>query len=403
MSIRGIFASHSGLPGERVGDLASRVLMMGYTGTAPLLALSSGMSKESAGDTQYSWVEDMHISGNALVTANANSAATNLTVDDTNLWTKNSVLINQATGEYMLVDSVTSGTTVVVTRGVGGTVAQAIVAGNSLQLIGTAFEEGGGKPDAVSQKGESRTNYVQIFKNGWAITGTAKAVKFHTGSQLALNRQQALGYHLEDLERSFIFGRPMVTQRNNKNLRLSGGIVYQIETYGGLVESAAYGGIAGNMSFDGLSHFLRRIFDRNAKGLPNERITFTSSAVVEQINRMARMDSKYEISYSEAAYGIKIMKLSGFNGDLSLATHPLFTENTAWGKELHVYHPGLIAKRVLRDTWEESFGSQQSNNNGIDAEEGYIAIETGWQAKGVETMGIMRNITNAVQSDYVVP
>ncbi len=397
MSVRGIFASHSGIVGERVGDLATRVLMLGYTGTAPLLALSSGMPKESAGDTSYSWVEDSHISGNAAAVGAFNTAVTLIAVDDASIWTKNTIIMNQNTGEYMLITEINSSTSIDVLRAISGTTAANITDGDRLQHVGTAFPEGGGKPEPVTQKGENRTNYVQIFKNGWAITGTAKAVKFHTGSQLAYNRSTALGYHLEDLEKSFIFGRPMVRHVNGQQLRTSAGIAYQIATYGGLIESANAGG-AGQMNLSGIFSFMRRIFDRNVKGMPNERIAFTGSGVLELIQQMVQKDTQYNITQGEDKYGIKVMKLTGFNGDLTLASHPLFTENTAWGKELHVYHPGLLKKRVLRDSWEESFGANTSNNNGVDSEEGFIAMELGWQAMAVETMGIMRNITTAVAS-----
>ena len=398
MSIRGLFASHSGIAGERVGDLSSRVLMMGYTGTAPLLAMSSGMPKEAAGDTTYGWVEDSHISGNTAANGNALVGATTINVDDTSIWTKNTIIMNQSTGEYMLITAIPSSTQVTVLRGIGGTTPAAVTDNDVFQHIGTAFEEGGGKPDPVSQKGESRTNYVQIFKNGWAITGTAKAVKYHTGSQLALNRGQALGYHVEDLERSFLFGRPGVMTVNNKQMRMSGGVEYQIATYGGLVEMANTGGVAGALSLKDLLGFMSRIFDRNVKGMPNERITFTGTPVLTLIQDMVMQSSRYQITVNETAYGIKVMKLLGVNGDLTLATHPLFTENSIWGHELLVLHPGLIKKRVLRDTWEETFNSSKSNNNGIDAEEGYIALETGWQVQGVQTMGILKNIQTAVPS-----
>ncbi|KAK0039459.1 major capsid protein [Biomphalaria pfeifferi] len=397
MSIRGIFASHSGIVGERVGDIASRVLMLGYTGTAPLLALSSGMPKEGVVDTSYSWVEDSHISGNTQATGNVNTAVTTIPVEDANIWTKNTIIMNQTTGEYMLITAINSDTSVEVLRAIGATTAQNITTGDRLQHIGSAYAEGSGKPDPVTQKGENRTNYVQIFKNGWAVTGTAKAVKFHTGSQLAYNRQQALGYHLEDLEKSFIFGRPTVRHINGQQLRISAGIRYQIATYGGLVESANAGG-AGQMNLDGIFSFMRRIFDRNVKGMPNERISFTGSGTLELIQQMVRKDTQYNITQGEDKYGIKVMKLTGFSGDLTLASHPLFTENSAWGKELLVLHPGLIKKRVLRESWEETFNTTQSNTNGDDKEEGYIGIELGWQAQAVETMGYMTNITTAVAS-----
>lgn len=400
MAIQGIFASHSGIVGDRVGDLASRVLMTGYTGTAPLLALTAGMPKEEAVDSSYSWVEDSHISGNTTAAADKTSSETDLVVADSNIWTPNSIIMNQSTGEYMLVTAI-SGNTCTIIRGAFGTTAAAVTTNDIFQSIGTAFEEGGGKPSPVAQRGESRTNYVQIFKNGWSITGTAKKIKFKSGDQLAQNRSQALGFHVEDLERAFMFGRPFVTTLNNGQLRTTGGVKYYIETYGGLVQAAAYGGNAGEMALHGtggLIDFMRQIFDRNVKGLPNERITFTGSAVVALINEMVKKDSTYNIEMNETGYGVKVMTLSGFNGSLSLMTHPLFTENSIWGHELQVLHPGLIKKRVLRDTWEESFGAGKSNNAGVDAEEGFIAVEQGIEVKAVETMGIMTNIQTAVAS-----
>lgn len=397
MGVRGVFASHSGIVGDRVGDLSSRVLMMGYTGTAPLLALSSGMRKEAAGDTAFNWTEDAHISGSTTGVGTQGTGVTALQVVDTTIWTKNSIVMNQSTGEFMFVTSVDSTVQATVVRGFAGTTAATVANGDVLQSVGSAFEEGGGKPEAVAQRGETRTNYVQIFKNGWAITGTAKAVKYHTGSQLALNRSMALGYHLEDQERSFLFGRPAVTVVNNKQFRMSGGIQYHIENFGGLVTSANQGG-AGQMNLTGLRSFLRQIFDRNVKGLPNERIAFTGSAVIELIQTMVLKDTNYQIYVDEGTWGIKIWTLKGFNGDLKLMTHPLFTENTLWGRWIMALHPGLLAKRVLRDTWEETFGADRSNNAGVDADEGFIAIEQGWQVQGVETMGIMKNIQTAVIS-----
>src|SRR3546814_19891228 len=54
-------------------------------------------------------------------------------------------------------------------------------------------------PTAVTQQGHPRMNYTQIFRNGWAISGTAKAVKFLTGSKLAHNKKMCASYHAEDM------------------------------------------------------------------------------------------------------------------------------------------------------------------------------------------------------------
>src|SRR3546814_4037873 len=72
-------------------------------------------------------------------------------------------------------------------------------------------------------------NYTQIFRNGWAISGTAKAVKFLTGSKLAHNKKMCASYHAEDMERTFLWGKKTITTLNGKQFRLTDGVVQQIE------------------------------------------------------------------------------------------------------------------------------------------------------------------------------
>lgn len=397
MAVRGVFASHSSIVGDRVNTLSGRILKMGYTGTLPMLALSSGMKEESVKDTGWSWIEDTHISGNGSSPAGANAVVTTIPVADTSIWTKNSILMVETTGEHMLITNINSNISIEVRRAVGGTTAAIIGAGATLQLIGTAHEEGGGKPEAVMTFGDSFTNVVQIFKQGWSITGTAKAVEYVTGDKLAESKQQARDFHAENLERSFLWGRKSVLKVNNKELRTSQGIIAQIEEFGGIVESANVGG-AGNMSTSGIQSFMQRIFDKNAKGLPNERISLTSSTVLNLIQTMVRKDTRYDLTLMDKAFGLDVWKLSFVGNDLKLAVHPLMSENAYWKKEWYVLHPGLIKKKILRKTWTQDFTQGQNTNNGVDADEGFIADELGWELKGAPLHGIMRNITTAVVS-----
>jgi hypothetical protein len=366
-------------------------------GSAPLLALSSGMPSSPANDTAFSWIEDSHISGNTTVVGTVGSGAVTVVVADSNIWVPNSIIMNQATGEYMLVTSV-NGNSIGILRGLAGTTAAALTNADALQSIGSGFEEGGGKPTPVSQRGASITNYVQIFKNGWAITGTAQSIDFVTGSQMAMNREQAAAYHAEDIERAFFWGKKDVRTVNNKQFRLTNGVLSQIASYGGLVSPANYGGTPGAMALAGLQTFMRQIFDKRVKGLPNERIAFCGSIVLELIQNMVLKDTTYQITANENSYGIQVTTLNFFNGQLKLVTHPLMVENATWQHELYVLHPGLIRKRIKRDSWSEEFSPQKQNNNGIDATEGYIAIELGFELKGAACMGIMRNIQTAVKS-----
>jgi len=399
MAVRGIFTSHAALAGERQTDLSARVLMLGYAGMAPLLAMSSGMPSESTDQTSYGWIEDAHISGNQTVVTGGNSAATTLVMDDVGIWTTSSIIMNQNTGEHMLITAINGdGVTITVLRGLSGTTAATISTGHKIQSIGTAFTEGDGKPQSVSQQGEERTNYTQIFKNGWSITGTAKKVRYLTGSKMARNKELCFAYHAEDMERAFLWGRKGSRLLNGKRFATSNGVLAQIEGYGGIVESATDGTTAGNYSMKLLQNFFRRIFDYNAKGMPNERIAFCGSAFLEIIQHMVALDSTYNIQFDETAYGISVMTIKGFNGTIKFVTHPMMVENPVWQTELYVLHPGLIRKRKFRDTWTEEFSPEKMNNNGVDATEGYIADDLGFELKGAKTMGILRNVQKAVKS-----
>lgn len=399
MAVRGLFASHSGIVGERVETLSGRILSKSWAGTTPLLAISAGMPEDSVKDTSWSWVEDTHISGNSIVTAAASNVATTITVSDSSIWTKNSVLLVETTGEHLYVTATPTATSITVRRGLGGTTPTAIAANATLQLIGTAFAEGGGKPEPIATNGDSYTNIVQIFKQGWAVSGTAQAIEYVTGSKLANSKAQAIAFHAENIERSFMFGRKAIFKdSDNKEVRLSNGIIPSIESFGGLVVSANYGSVAGQMSIKGLQNFMRRIFDKNAKGLPNERMALTSSAVLEVIQDMVRKDTRYDIKVSDKVFGLDVWSLTFLGHTLKLAIHPLMSENAYWSKELYVFHPGLIRKRVLRKTWTQEFGARANTNAGVDADEGFIADELGFEIKGAELHGIMRNITTAVAS-----
>lgn len=400
MSVRGIFMSNSGIAGERQNTLSGRILMNGFAGSAPLLALSSGMPEEKISDTAWSWTEDQHVSGASTTTSSYNSSATSIVVADSNLWVPNMLLLVESTGERLFVTAV-AGNTITVVRGAFGSTAASIGSAARLQSIGTVFAEADGKPSPVVQAGESYTNLVQIFKNGWSVSGTAKAIGFVTGSKLARNKQMAMTYHAEDIERAFLFGTRGQQVIGGKEYRTSNGIKNMIANYGGKVVSAAYGSTPGNMALLGtasLTNFIRQVFDRNVKGMPNERVCFSSSTILELLQIMVKKDSSYFIESNETDFGFNVTTINFLGNVIKIMTHPLFVENPTWSQLFLVLHPGLIKKKILRPTWSEEFGPEKANNAGIDANEGYVADEMGFHLEGARCMGYIDGWTAGVAS-----
>lgn len=393
MAVQGIFASNQGIVGERVGDFASAVLMTDPTGNAPLLALTSGMPKESAADTTFNWFEDGHEPGRQACVSGGTS--TTVVVADGSFYTPNTILLVEETGEHLFVSSA-SGNSLTVVRGLAGTSIVSITSSHHVQKIGNAFEEASAMPTAVTQQGAPRFNFTQIFRNGWAISGTAKAVKFLTGNKLAYNKQMCATYHAEDIERSFIWGKKALTTLNGRQFRLTDGILTQIETYGGVVETAATGSTAGNLSRGDLESFIQEIFAYNVKGQPNERIAYCGNMALAVIQRMAWLDGSYQFSSGETKLGIKVNEVMTPFGSLKLMTHALMNENPVWTHEMYVLHPGGIKKRMLRDTFPENYDKSGAGVAGKDADEGAITTEGGIQVGAAKTMGIYRNIKVAV-------
>lgn len=390
--ISGIFMSNQGIVGDRVGDFASAVLQIAPTGTALFLALTAGMGKTGAADTIFTWFEDSHQAGRT--TTVSGTTTTTVVVGDGSMYVPNQVLLVEETGEVLLVNSI-SDDTLTVTRGVGGTSVVSIDNTMHVQSIGNAHEEASAMPQAITQQGSPRFNYTQIFRNSWAVSGTAKAVQYRTGNKVAHNKRTCAMYHAEDMERAFIWGRKHVGTRNSKPFRLTDGIISQISNYGGVVEAANVGG-AGNYSLGAFNEFIRQVFSTNVKGQPNERIAIGGDLVLAALNKMTLLDSTYQITQGETKVGITVSSIVTPFGSLKLMTHPLFNENPVWAKELLVLHPGAIRRRMLRETNEEGYDANGRRISAIDADEGVITTEVGIEVGAASTMGLLTNVTTAV-------
>jgi hypothetical protein len=391
MAVKGVFASHQNIVGARKGDFASGLLQTQPTGSAPMLALSSGMASRGLGDTVATWFEEDHLTGTINITNNAGTGVT-LTLNDVTQVVANQVFLIHATGEYVFVEGI-SGSNATVTRGFGGTSIQAVDGSGTpkpMQRIGTAFEEGSAKPTAFANLGFPRFNYSQTFRNAWDVTGTAAAVQFHTGDVVAKNKADAALFHAEDIERSTVWGVKAIGTLNSKPFRTMDGIQKQLST--NLSSQAT------NVAWaDDIRPFLEGIFAVNIKGQPNERISFCGNTVVGVFEDIARKDATINIMPGQTDYGFNIRKLMTPFGDVTLMTHPLFSENAVFTKDWLVIHPGAVEYRWLRRTFADDY-DRDGSRAGADADYGVITSELCVTYKAQKTGGYFDGIDTAAAS-----
>jgi len=390
MSVPGVFASHMGIVGTRVGDFASAMLRIDPMGSAPLLALTAGMPNEQATDTTVTWFEENHVSGRTNTVSGG--TGTTVVVGDGSSYVPGTVLLVEETAEILYVTA-TSTNSLTVVRGLSGTSIVSITNAMNVQNIGNAFEEGSGRPSAVAGQGSPRANLTQIFRNSWAITGTAKAITWQTGSQLAKNKTDCTQYHAEDQERAIMFGKKHLGLLNGKQFRLMDGLLTQISQYNGTIQAA--GSTTSQAQF---RDFLRRIYTYKLRGMPQERMAYTGNLGLQVLVEAARKDGQFQINESMTSFGLKFTSFTSPFGDLKIMTHPLMTENPVWSKDLHVFHPGGIKRKTLRPNFVENYDGNGNRILGQDADEGVITSEFSLICMGAQTMGSYTGLTAATAS-----
>ena len=387
MAVKGVFASDQNIPGGQMGDFASGLLQIMPTGSAQLLALSSGMQSADAHDTVVNWFEENHMTGRISVNgAIGDGTTTAIVVDDASEVVGGAIFLVESTGEYIYVESV-AGVTLTVKRGLGdASLAAAIGDGAFMQKVGTAQEEGSDKPISIANLGYPRFNYLQNFRNTWDVTGTARAVNYSTGDLAAKNKGDAANLHAEDIERACIFSIRAIGIQNSKPFRTMNGVVNQLTTN---VTSQST-----NTTWDDIDAFLQSIFEKNIKGKPNERIVFCGNTVVSTLNSIARLEGQFNMEAKQTDFGMKIINWYTPYGDVSLMTHPLFNENATWTKNLLIMHPAAVRMRYLRRTHEDSY-DKDGTRAGADADFGVFTTEMCIEYKAEKTGGYYTGIDTA--------
>lgn len=376
----GIFTSNSGINGERVDSFASRIYKFGYAGTAPMLALSSGMAKQQLKAKIVHWFEEEEYSGHIDIVNNAGTGNT-ITFKSGTVLPK-SILYVESTGERMYVTAA-SGLTVTVQRGFAGTPITTIDGSATAVgafVIGSSFEEASDAPAPMMTVGYPMMNYSQIFRDSWANSRTATKIDWHTGDKVAKNKQDAIANHAKGIERALLFGcRSMFTTDGRQNSTMDG-LVNMIKTN---VATTA----DGQLSWFDLIDFIAQLYEYNVDGQPQERVAFCGNNVVSVINKLVYNRNDIRITVGQTDYGIKVNTIHTAFGDLTLLTHPMFNASPTWRNNLLVYHPGAVTLDYMDDAL-----ITDSTPPGMDGEKYTITSELTMEYACEKSAGLFTNI-----------
>ncbi|MFZ1301763.1 MAG: DUF5309 family protein, partial [Candidatus Microsaccharimonas sp.] len=226
-------------------SFASMITRLMPNGQAPLFGLTSMLPEETALQVEHGFfTKTMLFPSMNLDAAVANATDTIFTVASTTDLLPGMLMRAESTGEVVIINTVLSATQVQVTRGVGST-AGAIIDNVNFYQVGNAFEESSVRPNALQINPVRITNLTQIFRNTWALSGSAQATQVIAGdTTVAENRMDCASFHAADIEKALFFGTKSQGTRNGQPFRTMDGLrniilnpAYYPASYGGVVNN----------------------------------------------------------------------------------------------------------------------------------------------------------------------
>lgn len=372
-------------------------------GTAPLFGLTSMLAQETAVQTEHGFFTKTMLFPQLTLAASALAADTVLTVTATTNILPGMIMRVNTTGENVIINGVVGATQVQVTRGVGSVAAANIANSVNLYQVGNAFEESSIRPNSLIINPVRITNYTQIFRNTWAISGTVKATEMIAGdTNIAESRTDCAAFHAADIEKALFWGQKSQGTRNGQPFRTMDGlisIVGNLTYYPSYYSAANVFTAGGTTNYTQLEGFLDPVFNQATDPkVANERILFTGGAGKRVLNNIGRLNGTYYLVDGQTSWGLQFTTFKTARGTFRVIEHPLFNSNTDWAKMAVAVDLSTFRVAYLngRKTQNQEFNVDgQAVDNGIDAVGGTLLTEMTTVVKNPPANSIIYNLTAA--------
>lgn len=407
----GIFNTNSLSADLAVRDFSSMITRLMPNGTAPLFVITSQFKEETATNTEHGFFAKTMVFPEFTLTANITNSQTTLTVDSVDNLIPGMIFRSQATGENILIKQVTSDTTVSVTRGIGGGATAVTIATDAPEFyqVGNAHEEASLRPNALALNPVRISNLTQIFRNSYAISGTAAAVKVIAGDDTVQeNARDGSTFHATAIETALIFGKKSQGVLNGQPFRTMDGLVATIGNLAYYPSSYSAPNVftaqsAGTSAVD-LENMVDPTFNQVTDYTDtNRRLMFVGGTAARVLNDIARLNGEYKLVDGQTNFGLRFKTFQFARGSLEIIEHPLFNTNKYWSKMALVVDPSSFNIAYLggRKTQLKLFnenGSTVAQDNGIDATGGTLTTECTSLIKNPPANAVIFNLTKGIKN-----
>jgi len=393
----GLLSSASAPQNLNALSFAQAITRLMPNGTAPLFGLTSLLKDETASNIEHGYFSKTMIFPSVTSTSGDLVGASTLTVNAYTDIVPGDLILNERTGEVILVVATPTTTTLTVQRAVGTVVAAAINAADVMRTVGNAFEEGSVRPSAVAIIAARYVNNTQIFRNSWAVTKTAAAIPQIAGSgYVSESKQDCAALHAMAIEKALFFGQKYMGTKKGQPFPTMEGIVTR-------VNAAAAGNVTTLGATPNWTQFeaaldktLETVTDPKGS---NIRTMFVGGTARRVIHNIARLNSTYQITTNETGWGLQIDTIRTPRGTFEMIEHPLFNAYggaSMWAKMAVIADLNAFSLAYLRKTSDAGYNAAGALvDNGVDAEGGTLTTELTCTIKNPAAFGVLYNFTAA--------
>lgn len=392
MAFAGLRGTGSWGTDERPKNFREAILWANPNGSAPLFALLAKARSEKVDDPEFSWWEEKLTPIRVSVNYTTGYVATDNTIviasGGLQLVPGDVLQVEKTedasyTNEFVEVSSVTSDTTIVIKRGVANTTAAALANATYMTKLGSAFEEGTGKPEISQRNPTKLSNYTEIFKTAVGITGTAEVTRARTGDAWKNDKKRKGFDHSVAIEMAMMFGKSYeTTGANGRPKRYTAGLRSFLSTNVTIFTTTP--------TEDTFLNAVYKVWDYNSEsGAGDERIVLAGNGFLNSLNKLAKNSSSTRINFDGQlkVYGMTLQKWVLPQGTLGVKTHPLMNLHGRYTNSAFVLDPSNLRYRHLRDT--KFLDNQQANDE--DQRVGQWLTEAGLEVNHEETMAYLGN------------
>ncbi len=367
-------------------------------GQAPLFGISSMLGEETAYQIEHGYYSKTMIFPSVVVTAGGQLIGdTTFTVVSTTDILPGMMLQVDTTRENILVLTVASPTSMTVQRAVGTVAAAAIGASVRLYMVGNAYEEASVRPQSLVIVPVRQTNFTQIFRNTWLLSGTAMATSVIAGGAPdAETKQDCAAFHAVDIEKALLFSQLFTGTRNGFPFRTMNGLVNYINQQA----SGNITTLGATTTYTQFETAADPVFQQitDPKN-PNERLFFAGGVARRVLHAICRLNSTYMINDQTTEWGLQFDTVKIPRGRFNIVEHPLlnaFGSAASWARmaiivDLTTFN---LAYMRGRKTQARDFNMAGAPvDNGIDAVGGTLTTEVTCLVKNVPANGQLLNFT----------